>query len=78
MLRCPQLTPDGSSNTGMNRSSPTPAAIDHIVAGTVDASGRSVATTILQKRLADPYENVVSADPSWVEMVMIGGDLRLP
>lgn len=42
--------------------------------GTLEV-GRAADLTILQKRLDDPYENVVSAYPSWVEMVMIGGDI---
>jgi 5-methylthioadenosine/S-adenosylhomocysteine deaminase len=37
--------------------------------------GRAADLTILQKRMDDPYENVVSAYPSWVEMVIIGGDI---
>ena len=37
--------------------------------------GRPADLTILAKHLDDPYENVVAAYPSWVEMVMIGGDL---
>jgi hypothetical protein len=39
------------------------------------AEGRTADLTILQKRLDDPYDNVVSAYPSWVELVMIGGDI---
>jgi 5-methylthioadenosine/S-adenosylhomocysteine deaminase len=42
--------------------------------GTLE-EGRAADLTILQKRMDDPYENVVSAYPSWVELVMIGGDL---
>lgn len=42
--------------------------------GTLEV-GRAADLTILQKRHDDPYENVVSAYPTWVEMVMIGGDL---
>jgi len=42
--------------------------------GTLEV-GRAADLTILQKHLDDPYENVVSAYPSWVEMVMIGGDI---
>ena len=38
-------------------------------------SGEPADLTILQKHLDDPYENVVAAYPSWVELVMIGGDL---
>jgi 5-methylthioadenosine/S-adenosylhomocysteine deaminase len=42
--------------------------------GTLEV-GRAADLTILQKRLDDPYENVVSAYPSWVDMVIIGGDM---
>ena len=42
--------------------------------GTLEV-GRAADLTILQKRLDDPHDNVVSAYPSWVEMVMIGGDV---
>jgi 5-methylthioadenosine/S-adenosylhomocysteine deaminase len=42
--------------------------------GTLEV-GRAADLTILQKHLEDPYENVVSAYPSWVEMVIIGGDI---
>ena len=37
--------------------------------------GRTADLLVLQKRHADPYDNVVAAYPSWVELVMIGGDL---
>ena len=30
---------------------------------------------VLERRASDPWENVVAADPSWVELVMIDGDL---
>lgn len=30
---------------------------------------------VLERHIEDPWENVVDADPSWVELVMIGGDL---
>jgi 5-methylthioadenosine/S-adenosylhomocysteine deaminase len=30
---------------------------------------------VFERREADPYEDVVEADPSWVELVMIGGNL---
>jgi 5-methylthioadenosine/S-adenosylhomocysteine deaminase len=30
---------------------------------------------VLERRHPDPWENVVEADPSWVELVMIDGDL---
>ncbi len=39
------------------------------------APGMAADLTILQKQRDDPYESVVSAYPSWVELVMIGGDL---
>ncbi len=42
--------------------------------GTLEV-GRAADLTILQKRLVDPYENVVSAYPSWVDMVIIGGNI---
>ncbi len=37
--------------------------------------GRTADIVVLQKRHDDPYDNVVAAYPSWVELVMIGGDL---
>lgn len=37
--------------------------------------GRAADLTILAKRMDDPYQNVVSAYPSWVEIVIIGGDI---
>ncbi len=42
--------------------------------GTLEV-GRAADLTILQKRMDDPYDNVVSAYPSWVDLVMIGGDV---
>lgn len=42
--------------------------------GTLEV-GRAADLTILQKRLDDPYETVVSAYPSWVDLVVIGGDI---
>lgn len=30
---------------------------------------------VLERHYDDPYDNVVEADPSWVELVMIGGDV---
>ena len=30
---------------------------------------------VLERHAEDPWENVVEADPSWVELVVIGGDL---
>jgi cytosine/adenosine deaminase-related metal-dependent hydrolase len=37
--------------------------------------GRTADIVVLQRRHDDPYDNVVAAYPSWVELVMIGGDL---
>ncbi|MEP7370407.1 MAG: amidohydrolase family protein [Dermatophilaceae bacterium] len=37
--------------------------------------GRVGDLTVIQKRLDDPYDTVVSAYPSWVDLVMIGGDV---
>lgn len=42
--------------------------------GTLEA-GRIADLTVIQKRLEDPYDTVVAAYPSWVDLVMIGGDL---
>jgi cytosine/adenosine deaminase-related metal-dependent hydrolase len=39
------------------------------------AAGRPADLTVLERRHADPWENVVEADPSWVELVLIDGDL---
>ncbi|TIC88981.1 amidohydrolase [Nocardioides sp. GY 10113] len=39
------------------------------------AAGRPADLTILQKRVDDPYDSVVAAYPSWVDLVMIGGDV---
>jgi cytosine/adenosine deaminase-related metal-dependent hydrolase len=39
------------------------------------APGRPADLVVVQKQRTDPYENVVAAYPSWVEMVMIGGDM---
>jgi hypothetical protein len=30
---------------------------------------------VLQRQHDDPYDNVVAAYPSWVDLVMIGGDI---
>jgi 5-methylthioadenosine/S-adenosylhomocysteine deaminase len=38
-------------------------------------AGRPADLVVLERREADPWENVVEADPSWVELVMIDGDL---
>ena len=37
-------------------------------------AGRPADLAVLERR-EDPWENVVAADPSWVELVMIDGDL---
>lgn len=37
--------------------------------------GRAADLVVLERREQDPWENVVAADPSWVELVMIDGDL---
>ncbi len=37
------------------------------------AAGRPADVLVLERRLADPWENVVEALPSWVELVTIGG-----
>jgi imidazolonepropionase-like amidohydrolase len=37
--------------------------------------GRSADVLVLERRREGPWENVVEADPSWVELVMIDGDL---
>ena len=42
--------------------------------GTLE-EGRAADLTIIQKHLDDAYDNVVSAYPSWVDLVMIGGDI---
>lgn len=39
------------------------------------APGRPADLVVIQRRHADGYESVVDADPSHVELVMIGGDL---
>jgi cytosine/adenosine deaminase-related metal-dependent hydrolase len=39
------------------------------------ASGRPADLVVFERREQDPWENVVAADPSWVELVMIDGDL---
>ncbi len=39
------------------------------------APGRPGDVVVLERRQEDPWENVVAADPSWVEMVFIDGDL---
>lgn len=37
--------------------------------------GRPADLVVLERREQDPWENVVEADPSWVELVTIDGDL---
>jgi cytosine/adenosine deaminase-related metal-dependent hydrolase len=39
------------------------------------AEGRPADLVVLERHHADPYENVCLADPSWVELVCIGGDV---
>jgi 5-methylthioadenosine/S-adenosylhomocysteine deaminase len=39
------------------------------------APGRPADLVVLERRREDPWENVVEADPAWVELVMIDGDL---
>ena len=38
-------------------------------------TGRPADVVVLERRREDPYESVVAADPSWVQLVMIDGDL---
>jgi cytosine/adenosine deaminase-related metal-dependent hydrolase len=45
---------------------------DHL--GTL-APGRPADIVVLERHVADPYDNVCLADPSWIELVLIGGDL---
>jgi len=42
--------------------------------GTLEV-GRPADLVVVQKRYSDPYENVVAAYPSWVDLVMIGGNV---
>ncbi len=42
--------------------------------GTLE-EGRPADLLVLERRREDPWENVVEADPGWVELVMIDGDL---
>jgi 5-methylthioadenosine/S-adenosylhomocysteine deaminase len=37
--------------------------------------GRPADILVLERHLDDPYENVCQASPSWVELVLIGGDI---
>jgi hypothetical protein len=39
------------------------------------AEGRPADLLVLERRRQDPYENVLDADPSWVELVTIDGQL---
>jgi hypothetical protein len=39
------------------------------------AEGRPADVLVLERHHADPYENVCQADPSWVELVLVGGDV---
>lgn len=39
------------------------------------AVGRPADLVVLERHHQDPYENVCLADPSWVELVSIGGDI---
>jgi cytosine/adenosine deaminase-related metal-dependent hydrolase len=39
------------------------------------APGRPADLLVLERHHTDPYENVTLADPSWVQLVLIGGDL---
>jgi 5-methylthioadenosine/S-adenosylhomocysteine deaminase len=39
------------------------------------AAGRPADLVVFERREGDAWENVVAADPSWVELVMIDGDL---
>ena len=39
------------------------------------AEGRPADLLVLERHHSDPYENVCLADPSWVELVCIGGDI---
>jgi 5-methylthioadenosine/S-adenosylhomocysteine deaminase len=49
------------------------AGLEHKL-GTL-AEGRPADLLVLERRATDPWQNVVAADPSWVELVMIDGDL---
>lgn len=39
------------------------------------APGRPADLVVLERHHQDPYENVTQADPSWVDLVLIGGDV---
>jgi cytosine/adenosine deaminase-related metal-dependent hydrolase len=49
------------------------AGLDHQL-GTL-AAGRPADILVLERHVDDPYRNVCLAEPSWVELVLIGGDL---
>ncbi|HET7328212.1 MAG TPA: amidohydrolase family protein [Nocardioidaceae bacterium] len=49
------------------------AGLGHLI-GTLEV-GRTADLVILQRLHDDPYDNVVAAYPSWVDLVMIGGDI---
>jgi 5-methylthioadenosine/S-adenosylhomocysteine deaminase len=65
----------------------TPADLVHwVTAGAADiaglgdaigalAPGRPADLLVLQRNHEDPYQNVLAAYPSWVELVMIGGNI---
>jgi 5-methylthioadenosine/S-adenosylhomocysteine deaminase len=51
-----------------------------VIAGLEDKLGaleanKAADILVLERRDEDPWENVLSADPSWVDLVTIGGDL---
>jgi 5-methylthioadenosine/S-adenosylhomocysteine deaminase len=64
-----------------------PAELVHMVtAGAAEIAGlgaflgalapdRPADLLVLERHQSDPYENVCEADPSWVELVVIGGDV---
>jgi hypothetical protein len=37
--------------------------------------GRPADLVVFERRFEDPWENVVEADPAWVDLVMIDGDI---
>jgi hypothetical protein len=39
------------------------------------AEGRAADVLVLERRYDDPWENVLAASPTWVELVTIGGDV---
>ncbi len=39
------------------------------------APGRVADILVMERRVEDPWENVLAADPSWIDLVTIGGDL---